>query len=513
MTRTVMTRQTRGDPGKDWVLEVSSIAKSYGATCALRNASLRLRPGKVHALLGENGAGKSTLVKIVVGAIQPDRGRIALNGVPTRFAGVRQAIAAGVIPIYQHLSLFPHLSVLENLSAFAIAGAAGLRARPALVPRATARAWLDAVGLGCDLDLPVERLSVGERQLVEIVRGLGQRCKLLVLDEPTAALTHDETDRLFGVVRRLCAEGTAVLFISHKFDEIEALADDVTVLRDGVAVIDAEPLASLSRAELVRAMLGDMVESGDRALPQPGGPVLTATGLRLGPADAPADITVRAGEIVGLAGLVGSGTLELAAALAGARPVAAGTLAVRGEALPPGDRARAVAAGVGYVPADRHAEGLFGPLAALQNASSSTVALFSRGGLLRPGGEAAALIPWLRRLNLHPFQPERPAAGFSGGNQQKLLLSRNLAVPDLRVLVVLEPTRGVDIAARETIHDALVEAAGRGVAVVVASSDLDEVMALSHRILVVRHGSLDGELPRGTGRTALMDRLAGRRAA
>ncbi|WP_049976250.1 ATP-binding cassette domain-containing protein [Azospirillum sp. B506] len=169
-----MTRQTRGDPGKNWTLEVNGIAKNYGATCALRNASLRLRPGKVHALLGENGAGKSTLVKIVVGAIQPDRGRIALNGIPTRFSGVRQAIAAGVIPIYQHLSLFPHLSVLENLSAFAIAGAAGLRARPALVPRATARVWLDAVGFGCNLDLPVERLSVGERHLVEIARGLGQ---------------------------------------------------------------------------------------------------------------------------------------------------------------------------------------------------------------------------------------------------------------------------------------------------------------------------------------------------
>jgi ABC-type sugar transport system ATPase subunit len=500
-------------PAGGAVLEAIGIAKHYGATVALRQADLLLLPGRVHALLGENGAGKSTLVKILVGAVATDNGRILVDGVPAAFSDVRGAVAAGIVPIYQHLSLFPHLSVLENLSAFALGSARGVRASGATVPPATARAWLEAVGLSCDLGAPVSSLTLGERQLVEIARGLGQRCKVLVLDEPTAALSHDEVERLFAVVRRLCAQGTAVLFISHRFDEIDALCDDVTVLRDGRTVIAGAPLAALSRAELVRAMLGEAVDVADRRLPEPGEAVLSARGLCVHRRAPPFDLDVHAGEIVGLAGLVGSGALEIAAALAGALPEVIGHLTLGGTGVPAGQRGDAVALGIGYVPADRHADGLFPVLSALANASASSLDGFSRAGFIDHAGEGALLRPWLERMRLHPLEPERAASGFSGGNQQKLVMARNLALNGLRVLVLVEPTRGVDIAARETIHDAVVEAAMRGVAVVVASTDLDEVAALSHRVLVVRHGRIADELPSGASRTALLDALAGRVAA
>ncbi|PZP90767.1 MAG: D-xylose ABC transporter ATP-binding protein [Variovorax paradoxus] len=475
-------------------IHAQSIRKDFGATCALRAATLRLRPGRVHALMGENGAGKSTFVKILVGAMQADQGTLALDDRPLRLPSIGDAIRQGIVPVYQQLTVFPDLSVRENLSAFALAASRAPGSASALMADADALALLQRVGLRVALHRLVGSLSLAERQLVEIARALGQRCRVLILDEPTAALAPSEATRLFAVVRALCAEGTAVLFVSHKLHEVEAFADDVSVMRDGLTVIDCAPLASLTRQQIVTQMLGHIAEHAALTPAPHGAVVFEASGLRLARHAPASQLQVRSGEMVGLAGLAGSGVIEVGEVLAGARKAFAGSLRLGGKRYASGRRVAARRLGVGFVPVDRHADALFGGMSALANTTVCVAGQVSRLGWLRRGAERSLGERWLRQLRLHPQQPQADVAHFSGGNQQKVVVARSLAIDGLRLVIALEPTRGVDVGARAVIHDALRAAAARGVAVVIASSDLDEICALCQRVYLVSGQSIRAEL-------------------
>lgn len=504
------TRSCAGRRARTPVLAALGIDKSFGATQALRGANIALHSGEVHAVLGENGAGKSTLVKILVGAAQPDAGRLEFRGEAVRLGSVRDAVHAGVIPIYQHLSLMPHLSIRENLFAFEWAGGPMWRGPPKDISHERARQMLARVGLDLDPRMSVGSLSLAERQLVEIARGVARDCAVLVLDEPTASLNRAEADNLFAALRELCVAGKSVLFISHNLNEVEEIADRVSVLRDGVTVVDGEARDALSRHELVERMIGHRLDTAGRhALPAAGVEVLRLESVGLEDFVADVSLEIKRGELLGLAGLIGSGAAELGFAVAGLGRFDKGQALCDGQPLPAGDRVEALAAGIGLIPAERENEGVFPGRTVLENMTVADLGGVSRCGWLSPAVERRRFLPWMRTLHVTPEDPDAPIDSLSGGNQQKVLLIRGLARQRLRILVALDPTRGVDVGARDIIHRALIDAAGHGTAILVVSSDLDELAAICHRILVMRDGRLVAEWPGDTDPSLILRSLTG----
>ncbi len=474
-------------------LELRSVSVSFGATRALTDVSFELLPGEVHVLAGENGAGKSTLIRVMAGVERSYRGELFVAGRSVRFAGPADAVRAGIATIHQELSLVPTLSVAENLALGG--GGSPFSWHDARAQAGAARAALARLELSLDPDAPVETLTLAEQQLVEIARALSRRANVLVMDEPTSALSEPEADRLFERLGELVKAGTSVVYISHRLHEIERLADRITVLRDGRRVL-SEPFSGMSREKLVTAMLGrTVVPRGFAGTPTPKKQRL-CVGARLAPGaskDAALSFELAEGEIVGLAGALGSGTTELLRALGGDLPgVLAGT-ELDGQAYAPDSPRAAIARGMTYVASDRQDSVLTG-LGVRDNAMLSRPTNAAHH-LVDRARERRELEPEARRLKLKAPGLDAEAGTLSGGNQQKVALLRALfAAP--RVLLLDDPARGVDHGARADLYERLHDAANEGTSVLFTSSDLAELVEHADRVLVLFRGALVADLSR-----------------
>ena len=477
------------------VLEVRGIEKVYPGVRALSNVSFDVRAGEVHALMGENGAGKSTLIKIMSGVAQPDKGAILVDGVETRFSGPDAARAAGVATIYQELLLFPELSVAENIFlGHAPKGRFGRLDLGAM--RARAQGLIGELEIHeLDPEEMVGRLSVGNRQRVEILRALSLDARVLIMDEPTAALTEADVRRLFDIVRRLRARGVGIIYISHRMDEIFQISDRVTVLRDG-AFIGTRPTPATTSAQLVEMMVGRHIEALFPKIEVPiGAAVLEARDLVARPMTRGVSLSVRAGEIVGLAGLVGSGRSELAQTLFGITPAQSGQIVLNGEAVTIKSPAQARARGIAYVPEDRGTQGLVRPMSVRHNFSLAALNKLTRFGFIDRAAEQRLAENAVRQFDVRTSSLDETAGRLSGGNQQKIVLGKWLANRP-KLLILDEPTRGIDVGAKAEIHRLMGELARQGVAILMISSELPEVLGMSDRVLVMREGRIAAEFAR-----------------
>jgi rhamnose transport system ATP-binding protein len=477
------------------LLEVRDIEKSFPGVRALSGVSFEVRAGEVHALLGENGAGKSTLIKIISGVYEPDGGSILIGGRATRFTSPEDAKRAGVATIYQELLLFPELTVAENIF-LGHAPRAGMGRIDWRAMRARAEALLDSLEID-DLaaNQVVGALSVGNRQRVEILRALSHDARILIMDEPTAALTESDVTRLFDIVRRLRARGVGIVYISHRLDEIFAVGDRVTVLRDG-AYVGARNVADTNASELVQMMVGRRIDNLFPKTTVPiGAPVLEARDIVRHPMTKSVSLTVRAGEIVGLAGLVGSGRSELAQTLFGITPAESGEIRLMGEGVTIRSAEGARSKGIAYVPEDRGVQGLVRPMSVLHNFSLAALGALSRAGFIDRGAERRMAEEGVRRFRVKTSSVGEIAGRLSGGNQQKIVLGKWLA-NNPKLLILDEPTRGIDVGAKAEIHRLMGELAAAGVAILMISSELPEVLGMSDRVLVMREGRLVAEFDR-----------------
>jgi rhamnose transport system ATP-binding protein len=475
------------------VLVLQHAAKSFGAVQALMDGSIELYSGEAHALVGENGAGKSTLVKILAGVYQPDAGALLVDGKAVALHDPAAARAAGIAVIYQEPALFPDLTVAENMFIGRQPLTTGRRIdRRAM--HAEAAAIFGRLGVALDPAQIARGLSIADQQVVEIGKAISLAARVIVMDEPTAALSAAEVDRLFDVVRTLRASGAAVLFISHRLEEVFALCQRVTVMRDGRQVLTRE-LAGLVAGDLVRAMVG-------RELAEPvgepgvaGQTLLSVERLTREGVFTDISFSVRAGEIVTLAGLVGSGRSEVARAVFGIDRYDAGSVTLRGHALRRGSPTDAMVAGVGLVPEDRRQQGLVMDMSVQQNVALASLHLLRHAGLIQAASERALASDWAVRLKIKYGRLTDPVSMLSGGNQQKVVLAKWLARrPTL--LIVDEPTRGIDVATKAEVHNLLTQLARDGVGVLMISSELPEVLRVSDRILVMREGRLAAEYAR-----------------
>jgi rhamnose transport system ATP-binding protein len=475
-------------------LELRGVAKAFGPVLALRSGQIRAEPHSIHGVVGENGAGKSTLVKIVAGVQRRDSGEMLLDGTSVDFGSTAEAKAAGVAVIYQEPTLFPDLSVTENIFMGRQPLTTGRRVDRARMYDEAAQLFR-TLGVHIDPRRPALGLSIADQQIMEIAKAISLDARLLIMDEPTAALSGVEVERLFTVARRLRDEGRALIFISHRFDEVFDLCDTVTVMRDG-EYIATKQIKETSVDEIVSLMVGREVGELFPKMPATiGDPVIEVDGLNRAGVFHDIAFTVRAGEIVGLAGLVGAGRSEIARAVFGVDRYESGSVRLAGKAVPPHNPKAAIRAGMGFVPEDRRKQGLVTDASVARNVAGVIRGGLAKAGILTQGAESKAAGPWAGRLEVKTNALDMTAATMSGGNQQKVVIAKWLATKP-KLLIIDEPTRGIDVGTKAEVHRLLSELAGQGLAILMISSELPEVLGMADRVLVISEGRLTADIPR-----------------
>jgi ribose transport system ATP-binding protein len=480
------------------ILEVREVTKRFPGVVALDSVSFQLRAGEVHALVGENGAGKSTLIKVITGVHQPDGGKVLFDGQEVSFANPREAQEAGISTIYQETNLIPLRSVAQNVflgreprTSFGLTNTGRMNREAAEL--------LDRYGIEADVTAPVRSLGIGVQQMVAIAKAVSMEARVVIMDEPTSSLEAHEVETLFRVIRQLREDGVGVAYVSHRLEELYEICERVTVLRDG-KVVHVGDLTELPRLELIATMLGrEVPEAEQRGAAHEareataGEPVLKAHDLTSHHAPKGVSIDVHRGEVVGLAGLLGSGRTETAKAIFGAQPLDSGTVEIDGKDVNPDSPGEAIKSGLAFLPEDRKAEGIIPDLSVRENIVAAALPRLSRGGFVSKKEQDELVERFMTRLDIKASSPDQPVGELSGGNQQKVMLARWLCL-EPKVLILDEPTQGIDVGAKAEVQQLIAELAEGGLGVVMIDSELEEIIEGSDRVVVLRDGTVAGTL-------------------